>query len=82
MSKAERVIDSKIEDLSEDISDKFNSQGKMITELRRFINAGDAKDIIGAGRCMIDNIAGIQREIDALHEQVRMLVWLKEDMEK
>lgn len=31
---------------------------------------------------MIDNIAGVQREIDALHEQVRMLVWLKEDMKK
>lgn len=48
MSKAERAIDSKIEDLSEAISDKFNLQVKMITELRRFINAGDAKDIIGA----------------------------------
>lgn len=82
MSKTERAIDSKIEDLSEAISDKFNLLVKMITEFRRFVNAGDAKDIIGAGRCMIDNIAGVQGEIDALHEQVRMLVWLKEDTKK
>lgn len=45
-------------------------------ELRQYISTSDVDDIIKFVPAMIEELADAQRRLVAMHDQIRLLVWL------
>lgn len=51
-------------------------QARKVMELRQYISTSDVDDIIKFVPAMIEELADAQRRLVAMHDQIRLLVWL------
>lgn len=82
MSDAGIVITRKIDELSERIKDKTADQHKLVEAFKAYVSAADDRDIVGPCRSMIANIEYAQKEINSLCEWIRVLVWIRKEIEE
>lgn len=76
MSDLKKSIDRKVEELSRKIGETGCWQARKAMELRQYISASDVDDIIKFVPAMIEELADAQRRLVAMHDQIRLLVWL------
>lgn len=76
MSDLKKSIDRKVEALSQKIGETGCWQARKVIELRRYIANSDVDDIIKFVPAMIEELADAQRRLVAMHDQIRLLVWL------
>ena len=76
MSDLKKSIDRKVEELSQKIGETGRWQVRKVIELRHYIANSDADDIIKFVPAMIEELADAQRRLVAMHDQIRLLVWL------
>lgn len=76
MSDLKKSIDRKVEELSRKIGETGCWQARKAMELRQYISTSDVDDIIKFVPDMIEELADAQRRLVAMHDQIRLLVWL------
>ena len=76
MSDLKKPIDRKVEELSRKIGETGRWQARKVMELRQYISTSDVDDIIKFVPAMIEELADAQRRLVAMHDQIRLLVWL------
>ena len=76
MSDLKKSIDRKVEELSQEIGETGCWQARKVMELRQYISTSDVDDIIKFVPAMIEELADAQRRLVAMHDQIRLLVWL------
>ena len=76
MSDLKKSIDRKVEELSQKIGETGCWQARKVIELRHYIANSDVDDIIKFVPTMIEELADAQRRLVAMHDQIRLLVWL------
>lgn len=76
MSDLKKSIDRKVEALSQKIGETGCWQARNVIELRHYIANSDVDDIIKFVPAMIEELADAQRRLVAMHDQIRLLVWL------
>lgn len=76
MSDLKKSIDRKVEELSRKIGETGSWQARKVMELRQYISTSDVDDIIKFVPAMIEELADAQRRLVAMHDQIRLLVWL------
>ncbi|MFR5990217.1 MAG: hypothetical protein ACLUGP_07480 [Faecalibacterium prausnitzii] len=76
MSDLKKSIDRKVEELSRKIGETGCWQARKAMELRQYISTSDVDDIIKFVPAMIEELADAQRRLVAMHDQIRLLVWL------
>ena len=76
MSDLKKSIDRKVEELSQKIGETGCWQARKVIEFRHYIANSDADDIIKFVPAMIEELADAQRRLVAMHDQIRLLVWL------
>lgn len=76
MSDLKKSIDRKVEELSRKIGETGCWQARKVMELRQYISTSDVDDIIKFAPAMIEELADAQRRLVAMHDQIRLLVWL------
>ena len=76
MSDLKKSIDRKVEELSRKIVETGCWQARKVMELRQYISTSDVDDIIKFVPAMIEELADAQRRLVAMHDQIRLLVWL------
>ena len=76
MSDLKKSINRKVEELSQKIGEMGRWQARKVIELRHYIANSDADDIIKFVPAMIEELADAQRRLVAMHDQIRLLVWL------
>lgn len=76
MSDLKKSIDRKVEELSRKIGETGCWQAGKVMELRQYISTSDVDDIIKFVPAMIEELADAQRRLVAMHDQIRLLVWL------
>ena len=76
MSDLKKSIDRKVEELSQKIGEPGRWQARKVIELRHYIANSDVDDIIKFVPAMIEELADAQRRLVAMHDQIRLLVWL------
>lgn len=76
MSDLKKSIDRKVEELSRKIRETGCWQARKVMELRQYISTSDVDDIIKFVPAMIEELADAQRRLVAMHDQIRLLVWL------
>ena len=76
MSDLKKSIDRKVEELSRKIGETGGWQARKVMELRQYISTSDVDDIIKFVPAMIEELADAQRRLVAMHDQIRLLVWL------
>lgn len=75
MGDLKNSIDRKVEELSQKIGET-GWQARKVMELRQYISTSDVDDIIKFVPAMIEELADAQRRLVAMHDQIRLLVWL------
>ena len=76
MSDLKKSIDRKVEELSQKIGETGRWLARKVIELRHYIANSDADDIIKFVPAMIEELADAQHRLVAMHDQIRLLVWL------
>lgn len=76
MSDLKKSIDRKVEELSRKSGETGCWQARKVMELRQYISTSDVDDIIKFVPAMIEELADAQRRLVAMHDQIRLLVWL------
>lgn len=76
MGDLKNSIDRKVEELSQKIGETGCWQDRKVMELRQYISTSDVDDIIKFVPAMIEELADAQRRLVAMHDQIRLLVWL------
>ena len=76
MGDLKNSIDRKVEELSQKIGETGCWQVRKVMELRQYISTSDVDDIIKFVPAMIEELADAQRRLVAMHDQIRLLVWL------
>jgi hypothetical protein len=79
MSDLKKSIDRKVEELSRKIGETGCWQARKAMELRQYISTSDVDDIIKFVPAMIEELADAQHRLVAMHDQIRLLVWLGKD---
>lgn len=76
MSDLKKSIDRKVEELSRKIGETGCWQARKAMELRQYISTSDVDDIIKFAPAIIEELADAQHRLVAMHDQIRLLVWL------
>lgn len=79
MSDLKKSIDRKVEELGRKIGETGCWQARKVMELRQYISTSDVDDIIKFVPAMIEELADAQRRLVAMHDQIRLLVWLDQE---
>lgn len=75
------MIDKEIETLERKLEDLNGMLDYQVAELRENVNRYDADSIVDFVPQRIVAIGNTRQEIKIINEQIRMLVWLKKEVE-
>ena len=75
------IIDKKIETLERKLEDLNGMLDYQVAELRENVNHYDADSIVDFVPQRIVAIGNTLKEIKIINEQIRMLVWMKKEVE-
>ena len=76
------IIDKKIELVSEELDDMKSAMNRAVDKLREYVASADPYNITNFAPTIIEEIRDYQRRIETLNEVIRVLVWLRKDVEE
>ena len=76
------IIDKKIELVSEELDDMKSAMNRAVDKLREYVASADPYNITNYAPTIIEEIRDYQRRIETLNEVIRVLVWLRKDVEE
>lgn len=82
MKDLNEIVSKKIDELHNEIGDRYRQLGETVAEFRQFTSCSDAYDIVTFLPGKIREIEWQRRRIEELEEQARMLVWMEREAEK
>ena len=82
MKDLNEVVSQKIDDLHNEIGDRYRQLEETVVEIRQFTSRSDAYDIVTFLPGKIREIEWQRRRIEELEAQARMLVWMEREVEK
>jgi hypothetical protein len=81
MKDLNEVVSQKIDDLHNEIGDRYRQLEETVVEFRQFTSRSDAYDIVTFLPGKIREIEWQRRRIEELEAQARMLVWMEREVE-
>ena len=82
MKDLNEIVSKKIDELHNEIGDRYIQLGETVAEFRQFTSRSDAYDIVTFLPGKIREIEWQRRRIEELEEQARMRVWMEREAEK
>lgn len=82
MKDLNEVVSQKIDDLHNEIGDRYRQLEETLAEFRQFTSRSNAYDIVKFLPGKIRKIEWQRRRIAELEEQARMLVWMEREVKK